>query len=90
MRESGFSDAADAVALHMSEGKFEHACDAIPDQLLDTLTICGTEVQCRDQLNAFDGLIDEVILVNVNYSAATTEGLMPVFRQLIDFTGTKS
>jgi 5,10-methylenetetrahydromethanopterin reductase len=87
MRESRFADVTDAVADHIADGEFDRACDAIPDRLLDELTICGTEAQCRDQLNAFDGLIDEVLLVNVNYSAATTEGLLPAFRQLIDFAG---
>ena len=83
MRECGFVDVADAVTVHMGQGELNRACDAIPDRLLEELTISGTPEQCRARLADYEDLIDETIMVNVNYSADTTEGLLPAFRDLI-------
>lgn len=64
MREQGFAAAADALLKLMPEGKLDAACDAIPDDCIDRLTIAGTPAQCRASLAAYDGVLDEMIFLN--------------------------
>lgn len=64
MREQGFGDAADALLKHMPAGDLEAAVAAIPDECIDTLTIAGTLEDCRTRLAAYDGVLDEMLLLN--------------------------
>jgi len=64
MREQGFAAAADALLKLMPAGKLDAACAAIPDECIDRLTIAGTPEDCRARLAEYDGVVDEVFMLN--------------------------
>lgn len=76
LREQGFSNAADAAARHMPEGRLQQAAEAITDDVLDSVAIAGTPAECRAQAARYDGILDELLCANV--AAATAPGFDPV------------
>lgn len=72
LREQGFSRAADACAKYVPEGKVEAALDQIDDAVTDTLAFVGTPAQCAKRLRDYEGLIDEVIYLNVGGAGAAS------------------
>jgi 5,10-methylenetetrahydromethanopterin reductase len=65
MREQGFSDAADALLKLMPAGKLEAAVDAVPDACIDQLAIAGTPAECQERIASYEGVVDELLLLNV-------------------------
>ncbi len=65
MREQGFSAVVDRLRELVPAGRHAAALDAIPDALIDELVIAGTPAECRGRLLAFDGLVEELLLLNV-------------------------
>ena len=65
LREQGFAPAADAALRFMPEGELERAVDAIPEEAIDRVAIAGTPDDCLARLAEYDGIADELILVNV-------------------------
>ena len=65
MREQGFGATVDTLVAAVPSGNMDAAIDAIPDELIDRLTIAGTPAECHARLRAYDGLVDELILCNV-------------------------
>jgi len=53
MRRYGFEDAASKVQDLYLEGKKEEAAAALPDELIDLVTLCGPKDHVRDRLAAF-------------------------------------
>jgi len=88
LREQGFSGAADAAARYVPEGKIEKAMEAFTDDIIDTVAISGTLDSAREQLRAYDGLVDQVLFVNVNYSSESEAALQQNFQDMI-VLGTK-
>lgn len=88
LREQGFSKAADAAAKHVPEGRIEQAMEAFTDDIVDTVSVAGTLQRARGQLAAFDGLVDQVIFVNISYSSGSAQELTRNFRNMIAL-GTK-
>ena len=72
LREHGFSRAADACARFVPEGKVQAAMDQIDDAVADRLAFIGTPAQCAQRLKAYEGLIDEVIFLNVGGAGAAS------------------
>ena len=70
MREQGFGTVADALLKLMPNGQVEAAMDAITDECLDAISICGTAAQCREKIIAYRGLLDDLLLLNVAPSPA--------------------
>lgn len=64
MREQGFATVADQLLKTMPAGKLEAAVAAIPDECVDQLAIAGTLEECRDRLASYDGVVDELLLLN--------------------------
>jgi alkanesulfonate monooxygenase SsuD/methylene tetrahydromethanopterin reductase-like flavin-dependent oxidoreductase (luciferase family) len=64
LREQGFSEAADAAAQLVPKGKIENALEAMPDELVDRLAIAGTPAECARSLQRYEGVLDEVLIVN--------------------------
>tara|TARA_A100001037_G_scaffold276817_1_gene276362 strand:+ start:602 stop:1618 length:1017 start_codon:yes stop_codon:yes gene_type:complete len=83
LREQGFAAAADACLKYVPEGHIDKAAGAIPDELLDRLTITGTFEECRNKLDQFEGIVDQVLMVNVGYGSAAQDQAMSAFRGLI-------
>ena len=65
MREQGFGSIADKLLALMPQGALEAAVDAITDECLDTIAICGTPRECRQRIQTYQGLLDEMLLLNV-------------------------
>ena len=83
LREHGFSRAADIATKYVPEGKIEKAMEAMDDDVIDALTISGSMEDCAAKLVAFDGIVDETTLVNVNFVADSAEGMLDNFRNSI-------
>ena len=64
MREQGFGAAADAALTLMPAGNLEAAVAAIPDECIDRLVIAGTQEDCRARIAAYEGVVDEIVLLN--------------------------
>jgi 5,10-methylenetetrahydromethanopterin reductase len=84
LREHGFSAAADAACKHVPEGNMEKAIEAMPDEAVDRLTIAGTPDECRKRLADYNGIVDEVICVNVFYSATEKSSMLDAYRSIIN------
>lgn len=64
MREQGFSSTVEALLKLMPANRLDAAVDAIPDEVVDRLVIAGTPAECRTRLNAYEGVVDELLLLN--------------------------
>ena len=53
MQRYGFEDAARTVQDLYLDGKKDEAAAALPDELIDLVTLCGPKEHVRDRLAAF-------------------------------------
>lgn len=83
LREQGYSAAADAAQELVPAGQLKKAADAIPDEALDRLTITGTPDECRKRIAAYEGIVEELICVNVSYSAGPSD-MVASYRALLN------
>ena len=65
LREQGYSKVADAAARLVPEGRIEAAVDAIDDEVVDRLALAGSAAACARRLADYEGVVDEVIYLNV-------------------------
>jgi alkanesulfonate monooxygenase SsuD/methylene tetrahydromethanopterin reductase-like flavin-dependent oxidoreductase (luciferase family) len=72
LREQGFSAAADACLECVPAGRVAAALAAIPDELVDHLTIAGTFDDCVARVRAYAGVVDELLLLNVMPPTSTS------------------
>ena len=81
LREQGFSAAADAALKYVPAGELDRAVDAIPDECIDRVAIAGTPDECRKRLAAYEGIVDEVVCLNVAPPPAEDPGAIygPMF-----------
>lgn len=84
LREQGFAKAADAALKHVPEGNLNKAMEAFTDDIVDAVTITGTLEDAQRQLQAYEGLVDQTLFVNVNYSGDSAQALQTSFSQLIE------
>jgi len=80
MREQGFSDAADALLKLMPAGELEASVDAIPDECVDRLAIAGTPDECRARIASYDGVVNELLLLNVSPAADMAASYAPLMQ----------
>ncbi|MGR8919263.1 MAG: LLM class flavin-dependent oxidoreductase [Gammaproteobacteria bacterium] len=64
MREQGFGAVADRLLELMPAGRLDEAVAAIPDECVDRLAIAGTVADCRRRLAEYEGVVDEMLLLN--------------------------
>ena len=83
LREQGFSKSADAAQRYVPEGKIEKAMEAFTDDIIDTVSVAGTLDEAPARLQGFNGLVDQVLFVNVNYSSDSIEALQRNFQDMI-------
>lgn len=65
MREQGFGKTVDKLLKLMPEGKLEESVDSISDDCVDRLAIAGTLEDCRERIAAYEGVVDELLLLNL-------------------------
>ena len=58
----GFGDEARRVQAAFREGDIRRMIEAVPDEMVDALTISGTPERARQKLAAYEGLVDAVKL----------------------------
>lgn len=58
----GFEDEARRVQALFREGDIRGMIEAVPDEMVDALTISGTPERAREKLAAYEGLVDTVKL----------------------------
>lgn len=83
LREQGFAAAADAAQRYMPEGKLRRAAEAMTDEVVDTVTIAGTPEECRRRLADYEGVVDEVIFVNVSSLDGENSDPLSAFRGVL-------
>lgn len=83
LREQGFSKVADACTKHIPAGDMDKAMETITDDVIDAVTISGTHAQCREKMKEFNGVVDQILMVNVGYGGASNADMLAAFRQLI-------
>ncbi len=71
LRQQGFGPVVDALERLMPAGATAEALRQIPDELLARTQLVGTPAQCAARLRDYEGLVEEILLVNVMPSAAT-------------------
>jgi len=84
LREQGFSAAADAAQKLVPAGKLKQAADTIPDEAIDRLTIAGTPTECRKRIAQYEGIVEEVICVNVSYATPQMSDPLGSYRGIIN------
>jgi alkanesulfonate monooxygenase SsuD/methylene tetrahydromethanopterin reductase-like flavin-dependent oxidoreductase (luciferase family) len=84
LREQGFSAAADAAQKLVPQGKLKQAAEAIPDEAIDRLTIAGAPEECRQRIAAYEGVVEEVLCVNVSYSTTQASDPLGSYRGIIN------
>jgi 5,10-methylenetetrahydromethanopterin reductase len=77
LREQGFSSVADQIVKHVADGNQAAAAEAIPDEMITTLSISGNAKDCAAAAATYEGLVDEIILTNVGAVASTLSGSGP-------------
>jgi alkanesulfonate monooxygenase SsuD/methylene tetrahydromethanopterin reductase-like flavin-dependent oxidoreductase (luciferase family) len=70
MCEQGFGAVVARLRALVPAGRTAEAIDAIPDALVDRLAIAGTPAQCRARIAEYEGLLDELLLINALPPAA--------------------
>jgi 5,10-methylenetetrahydromethanopterin reductase len=65
LRQQGFAELADMASELMPAGRTREAMDRVPDEAVDALTISGTPEECLARLEAYEGVVDEVIALRV-------------------------
>ena len=64
MREQGYASVVEQLGKRVPAGQLDAAIAAIPDSLVDELTIAGTSAECAVRVKSYQGLVEELILIN--------------------------
>ena len=66
LRVQGYGAVADALARLAPQRDWAAAAARIPDEVVDRLTLTGTPTQAAARLQAYDGIVDEVICLQLS------------------------
>ncbi len=58
----GWREIGETIATAFRQGDFRGMAEAVPDELVDEIAICGRPDEVRDQLAQWEGLTDQVLL----------------------------
>ena len=62
LKPHGWETAGEAIASAFRQGDYAGMAAAVTDEMIDAIAIAGTPDEVREQLKAWEGLADEVIL----------------------------
>lgn len=62
LRQLGFAEFADKATQLMPAGRIDEAMAAVPDEVIDSMTITGNLEDCIARVRAYENIADEVIL----------------------------
>ena len=88
MRQQGFSDTADQLAELMPQGKTAEAMQIIPEEVVDTMTISGTPVECARRIAEYEGVTDQIVMMRVAQKDEATgvHAYEPIFELISETT----
>jgi alkanesulfonate monooxygenase SsuD/methylene tetrahydromethanopterin reductase-like flavin-dependent oxidoreductase (luciferase family) len=66
LREQGYGEFVDALLARIRDRGADGAEAEVPDDVVDRLTISGTPAECAEQIDRYRGVVDALILVNVD------------------------
>jgi alkanesulfonate monooxygenase SsuD/methylene tetrahydromethanopterin reductase-like flavin-dependent oxidoreductase (luciferase family) len=66
LRWQGFTAVADALTAAAAEGTALEAGAVIPDELIDTLMVCGDVQTCARRIREYAEILDKVLMTNVS------------------------
>lgn len=72
LREQGYSKVADAAKRLVPAGKTAEVIEMMEDDLIDRLALAGTADRISRRLADYEGLVDEVVYLNVGRSTASS------------------
>lgn len=82
----GFHGVMDRIRHALFEANdWELAADAIPEEMLDTFAVAGTENDCRDQIRRYDGALDDLVLYSHAAGPARADATSNLWRILKAF-----
>lgn len=70
LRQQGYGVVVDALERLLPTGAVSEAHRQIPDELLEQTMLVGSRARCAQRLRDYEGLVEEVLLVNVLPGAA--------------------
>jgi alkanesulfonate monooxygenase SsuD/methylene tetrahydromethanopterin reductase-like flavin-dependent oxidoreductase (luciferase family) len=85
LRQQGFDTVVDALERLMPTGATAEALRQIPDELLARTLLVGSRAQCAARLRDYEGLVEELLLVNVLPGAA--EGVEAAWTDVMALPG---
>lgn len=65
LRQLGFAAFADEASRLMPAGELRAAMAAVPEEVVDTMTITGTVAECAERIAAYEGVADEIITFRI-------------------------
>ena len=83
LEEQGHGSALAKILARLADGDHAGAVDEVPQEVVDELTISGTPAQCRARIDAYQGVVDEVLLVNVGATRHRLDAATASDRQAI-------
>jgi 5,10-methylenetetrahydromethanopterin reductase len=87
MREQGFGTTADALLKLAPAGALEAAAASIPDAVIDRLVIAGTPAECLARIREYEGVVDELLLLNAMGGEDVVAAHVPLFQVIRDYVG---
>jgi alkanesulfonate monooxygenase SsuD/methylene tetrahydromethanopterin reductase-like flavin-dependent oxidoreductase (luciferase family) len=66
LRQLGYGEFADLAAELMPAGRVDEAIAAVPDEVVDTMTIAGTIDECAARIADYEGIADEIITFRIS------------------------
>ncbi|MEZ5410168.1 MAG: LLM class flavin-dependent oxidoreductase [Acidimicrobiales bacterium] len=88
LRAQGYGAVADALTRLAPQGQWKEAADEIPDEVIDRLTITGTPSRAAARLGAYDGIVDEVICLQLGSRHPDDEALFAMLELACTGPGT--
>lgn len=92
LTEQGYGDVLERVLTRLAHDDRDGAIDAVPDEVVERLTVTGTPDDCVGRIAAYQSHVDEMLLVNVRSTRhrrdaaapGDREALLSTFRSVID------
>lgn len=85
MSEQGYGAVVARLKTLVPSGRLDAAIEAIPDDMVQRFTLCGTLAECRARLADYHDLLNEVLLSNA--LPITEDGWQPAYADLLRLAG---
>lgn len=80
MQEQGFGSVVEALKRLVPAGRHDAARAAIPDEMVERLTFAGPLPEIRRRVSAYEGLVEELLLIDAMPADAGLPGILALAR----------